>query len=404
MPTAIRSEPRFSTGALSSSGRCALCACYLRVVLDLGQQPLANGLLAGPNDPAPTLPLRLASCPGCGHVQLADFAAPEALFGEYVYRTGASEPARRHFDALAGELRAALVTSTGYVCEVGSNDGTLLKAVRERGLEAVGVDPCSVARGVEGTVCRYFDPHTAAMLLAERGPARAVVMCNVLAHCPDPCALIRGARDLVAYGGLLVIEAPYLFDMLALGAWDTIYHEHAHTFAASSLHRILTAHGFMVERVDRLPVHGGSLRVWARRYPDVQAAPRNPEWSALLAGERYPDWAGFQARVDRHARALREACAGKRLAAYGAAAKATVLLNYTGLRPAFIVDTTPDKQGRFVPGTATPIVPPSALSSFEPEAVLLTAWNYADHVLAAHPELAGRWVIPFGPHRTVETA
>ena len=444
MNSAILSEPRQNMGAIRAPGRCVVCASRsLSVVLDLGQQPLANGLLKHPDDPAPTLPLRLASCSGCGHVQLADFAAPEAMFSEYVFRTGASEPAKAHFWKLAEAI--AETVRGGYVCEVGSNDGTLLTALRDEGLEAIGVDPCSVAQGVEGTVNRYFGRLTAQVLLAEHGPACCVVMCNVLAHAPDPYSLLEGARDLLPYGGMLVIEAPYLFDLLAVGAWDTIYHEHFGYFSASVLHRMLTSTGFMVDRVDREPVHGGSLRVWARRVVDVQSAPRSAKWTELLRTESYPEWAGFQARVDAHASALKAACDVPFIVAYGAAAKATVLLNRTGIRPRYIVDSTPDKQGCFIPGTETPIVPPSALkgpgcvcltplegswtemgsdyvalfhpfkgwksekrclwcrgTGKAPDKILITAWNYAEHIMAHHTEYAGRWIVPSGPHRTVE--
>lgn len=395
-------EPRRNMGALKAPGRCVVCTSNgLDVVLDLGQQPLANGLLHSLTDPAPTLPLRLASCSGCGHVQLVDFASPEAMFSDYVFRTGASEPAKEHFGALACKLVAA--KPPGWICEVGSNDGTLLKALSELGEKPVGVDPSSVAQGVEYTVRRYFGRETARDLLYRLGEAGAVVMCNVLAHAPDPYDLLEGAALLTAYEGLLVIEAPYLFDLLAAGAWDTIYHEHFSYYSAAVLHRMLASSGFIVERVERLPhVHGGSLRVWARRTLDVQRSPRCREWAELLRTEGSPDWDGFQGRVDAHAAALRDACGGKRFAAYGAAAKATVLLNYTGLQPSFIVDTTPDKWWRYIPGVGTPIVPVSSLGPYDPDKILVTAWNYAEHILAQHPEYAGRWIVPFGPHRTVE--
>lgn len=395
--TSALAEPLPTGAALSASDpRCVLCHTRLRVVLDLGLQPLANGLLDTPEQDAPWLPLRLASCSGCGHTQLAEFAQPEAMFGTYVYRTGASAPAVRHFTALADLIRQRIHGAAGWVCDVGSNDGTLLRALRgtrPTGLKALGVDPSDVAQNVEGTVSAFFNRKTAANLLCDHGPARVVTLCNVLAHCPDPLALIEGARDLLPYGGLLVIEAPYVYDLVSKCAYDTVYHEHFHYYSASVLQRLLTPNGFVVEKVERLPVHGGSLRVWARRVADVQRVCYvDPNWTCLLEHERPIDWARFADQVREHDYRLRELCAGG-CVGFGAPAKATVLLNHTGIRPVYVVDSTPEKQGRFIPGVRVPIRPEEELG--DPERILLLAWNYADAILPRYPQFAGRWIVPF---------
>ncbi|HEU4754563.1 MAG TPA: class I SAM-dependent methyltransferase, partial [Armatimonadota bacterium] len=302
-----------------------LCGAPLRIVLDLGRQPLANALLRTAAEPSPTYPLRLGHC-GCGHLQLADRVPPRALFTDYVYRTGANRPMVEHFELLAQVLPVWMPQPRTWVCEVGSNDGTFLRALRGSetkhspgGLKAVGVDPSSVAREVEGTVPKFFSAETAGELLAEHGPAGAVVMSNVLAHCPDPRVLLAGARDLLPYGGVLVIEVPWARHL----TWDAIYHEHYSFWTATALERLLRTHGFHVERVQQLPIHGGSLRVFARRaIVEREAAPPADwlrgevagggchAWSRLLLMERYLGdlWSGLQERCEAHRRSLWELC------------------------------------------------------------------------------------------------
>jgi SAM-dependent methyltransferase len=381
---------------------CTRCESRKRPVLDLGDQPLANALLAHPDDPAPAYPLRLGLC-ASGHLQLMDPAPPDALFTNYLFRTGASAPARLHFAELAREIAHALPVSAQTVCEVGSNDGTLLTALHHNGLfHSYGVDPSSVAADVPHTENVWFSRETAMELRARRGTVDAVVLCNVLAHCPDPQEPILAARDLLDEGGLLVIEVPYLFDLLARGAYDTIYHEHVHYFSVRDLWELLLGHdgaGFAIYKIERLPVHGGSLRIWARKLRLPRQIPWPSELAAFLAHEPFPaeyDWEGFADRVERHRIWLRGQVEGVGvLAGYGAPAKACVLLNHAGIRPAYVTDTTPDKIGRYIPGVRVPIRGREALLETPPDRVLLLAWNYADAIKAREPELAGRWIVPF---------
>lgn len=399
---------RATASAWAAAIRCALCGTGLRPVLDLGTQPLANALLETAGQEHAVYPLRLGECPGCRHVQLCDTVRPDAMFRSYLFRTGASEPAVRHFRELAYHLAQRIrlrqpVTYRGTVCEVGSNDGTLLNALRLRGVQAYGVDPSDVAASVPDTVPAFFNLRTAERLREERPTPDAVVMTNVLAHAPDPAGMIRAAAHLLDHGGLLVIEAPYLGDILANGDYSCCYHEHVHYFSAHALQGMLVPAGFAVEQIDRLPVHGGSLRVWARRVNDPQHGTVSRGWLALLGAENGAptDWEAFAGQVRRHADRLREACGDSlALAGYGAPAKATVLLNYAGIKPSYVTDTTPEKQGKFIPGVGVPIVAPDQLAAYPPGRLLLLAWNYAEQILARHPEHAGRWIVPFGARAT----
>lgn len=381
----------------AQSLRCVLCGSGLAVVLDLGEQPLANGLLEQPDDPCARYPLQLAECSGCRHVQLAAGVPPEAMFSHYVYRTGASQTMVRHFAELSFAL-ANRLPGGARVFDVGSNDGTLLKQLRNgRGLSAWGVDPSDIAAEVPWTIRRFFTAQVARELVQGYGAADCVVIANCLAHVPDPAGMVAGAAHLLRHGGLLVLEVPYVRDLVEQLAYPTIYHEHLSYWSAARLNALLVPVGFAVERVERLSVHHGSLRVWARRVADPQRAPVDSQWLALLQSETAPiDWAEFAERVRTHRGQLREACAGaERLVGYACPAKATVLLNYCDLHLDLISDTTPEKQGGYLPGLGTPIVPPSDLRDYAPDRVLLLAPNFTSEILAQEPGLAGRWIIPF---------
>jgi SAM-dependent methyltransferase len=371
--------------------RCALCEGHLHEVLNLGEQPLANGLLSSPDEVAPVYPLRLGECSGCRHVQLMDEVDPEAMFRQYVYRTGASAPAVRHFQDLAAAIRKHLHPSA-RVFEIGSGDGTLLTALRYRDLAAVGVDPSSVASDVPETEPYFLDPQVAGHLVGRYGRAEAVVMANVLAHVSDPAGLVADAAELLNAGGLLVIEAPYLQDMVANGDWSSCYAEHAGWFSFKSIAKILCSR-FVIERTEHLPVHGGSLRVWARKKP-CPTSDALPDAYRLFAEPRV-DWERFSGDVERHVAWLREVCDTPQLVGYGCPAKATVILNRTGIRPSFVTDTTEEKIGRWVPGVNVPIRHPNVLKDCDPTKVLLLAWNYREAIMGQEQRFAGKWIVPF---------
>ena len=377
-----------------SRSRCALCEGTLREVLDLGMQPLANGLLSSPDEVPQVYPLRLGECEGCKHVQLLDEVDPEAMFRQYVYRTGASAPAVRHFQDLATQIREQLHPGA-RVFEIGSGDGTLLSALRMRHLAAVGVDPSSVAEDVPDTEPYFLDPQVAQHLIGRYGKAEAVVCCNVIAHTPDPMGLVADVADLLNNGGLLVIEAPYLGDLIANGDWSSCYFEHFGWFSFKALAKLLCSK-FLIERTERLPVHGGSLRIWARKRP---CSTRHAQGDAYrLFAEPEVDWEAFSSRVERHVEWLRQACDVPDLIGYGCPAKATVILNRTGIKPLFVTDTTYEKVGRYVPGVGVPIREPWDMRGVDPSRVLLLAWNFSEAIQAHEQRFTGKWIVPFGPH------
>jgi SAM-dependent methyltransferase len=297
--------------------------------------------------------------------------------------------------------------------EIGSNDGYLLQYFAREGVRVLGVDPavpaCAAAaqRGVP-TRTAFFGRAIAENLVGEGFRARLIVANNVMAHVPDINDVVAGIRRLLEPGGVVVIETPYVRDLLDSLAFDTIYHEHVFYYSLSALSALLARHGLSVVEVERIAPHGGSIRVTAI---DSSGARPGASVVELLADEEawgvrdpapYRDFAG---RVDRAIMELRKFLlsrkrAGVRLAAYGAAAKATTLLAALGIGHDvldFVVDRNPRKQGRYVPGTRLPVRAPDQLLTSMPDEVLILSWNLTDEVLSQQVEyrrLGGRFIVP----------
>src|SRR5262245_8641462 len=254
--------------------QCRACdGTALRAFLSLGPQPLANAFLSDAREFVDErfFPLDVYCCYHCGLVQLLDVIDPDVLFGHYLYVSGVSETMAAHFRDYARSVADALALKPGdLVVEIASNDGTFLGGFAALGLRTLGVEPArniaamARARGIE-TVSRFFDWQVGRELAASYGKARAVVANNVLAHVDDPRSFLAGCAELIADDGRIVVEVPYAGDLLARCEYDTIYHEHLCYFTIGPLARIGEGAGLAVARVDRLPVHGGSIRVWFRR-------------------------------------------------------------------------------------------------------------------------------------------
>ncbi len=391
-------------------------------VLDLGFQPPANALPATPADFAAEerFPLELYFCAACGLAQLLDVVDPELLFGHYLYLTGMSDTMRAHFDGYAAQVVADEgLGADDLVCDIASNDGSLLAAFQARGTRVLGIEPArNVAaianeRGIE-TVVRFFDERVAAELRAERGPAAAACANNVLAHVDDPGAFLAGMRTLVEPDGLVVVEAPQLVHLLDRLEYDTIYHEHLSYFSCAALAGIFERAGLGLERVLDQSVHGGTFRLLARpgrpHSPGVLARIEAERAVGLLELERYRR---FAAEVAANREAL---CGlllglkldGKTVAAYGAPAKGNTLLNYCGIGPelcAFTVDRNPLKAGRFLPGSRIPILEPEAILERMPDYVMILPWNLAEEIMdqqAEYRRRGGRFLVPIPEPRVLE--
>ncbi len=412
-----------AVGASPHAGACRACgAASLERALSLGAQPLANALVRPGTPPGdPRYPLELLFCTGCALAQLGESVAPEALFREYAYFSSYSETFKRAAAALVERLcREQGLAPDRLVVEVASNDGFLLERYRERGLRVLGIEPArnvaqaAQARGVP-TLAEFFDLDLARRLREEGRLAHVLHAHNVLAHVPDPGAFARALKLLLHDEGLLVIEVPSVRELVARRAFDTIYHEHMSYFSLLSLTRLLEGAGLLAEHVEAIPLHGGSLRVFARHAararPGRALAEMLREERALGVDELtfFRHFAGrVRALIDELRGLLLDLKRqGRRLAGYGAAAKATVLLDCLALPPGtleFVVDRSPHKQGLLIPGARVPVRAPQALLDERPDDVLLFAWNLEAEVLEQQAEYrrrGGRFIVPIPDVRVV---
>ncbi len=385
-------------------------------VLSLGATPLANALLSRDQlaVPEPRYPLELVLCRSCGLVQITETVPPEALFSDYRYFSSFSDTFLRHASDLVDRLVSERhLGPDSSVIEVASNDGYLLQYYKARGIPVLGIEPAAniaqVAEKERGipTIAEFFGADLARRLVAQGHRADVIHAHNVLAHVPDLNGFVAGIGALLAPDGVAVIEVPYVKDMVDRCEFDTIYHEHLSYFSLTALDMLFARHGLAVGRVERLTIHGGSLRLMVGHAP-VQGEPSVGE---LLAEEAHWGarsgrfYAAFAGRVRTLLDALRTLLVAARaeghtIAAYGAAAKGATLLNCLGLPEGtleFVVDRSPHKQGRYIPGVRLPIVPPSRLEETPPDFLLLLAWNLAEEIVRqqdAYRQAGGRFILP----------
>ena len=385
--------------------KCRHCHAPLDTsFVDLGTSPPSNSYLtvADLDRPERYYPLRVAVCSTCWLVQTEDFTDREEFFSDdYAYFSSFStswlDHSQRYVEAM--QRRFAL-DDASLVIEVAANDGYLLQYVKAAGIGALGIEPThstAVAardKGIE-IVEEFFGIALADRLVSEGRSADLTAANNVLAHVPDINDFVAGFARLLKPTGVATFEFPHLLEMVEHGQFDTIYHEHYSYLSLTAVERIFAANGLAVFDVETLPTHGGSLRVYAQR-ADGGLHPRTDAVGAMLARETARGvagadfYAGFQARVDR----LKDAFVdflidakrdGKRVAAYGAAAKGNTLLNFAGIRRdllPWVVDRNPAKAGKFMPGSRIPIVTEDRIRKERPDLIVILPWNIKDEVIA----------------------
>ena len=398
--------------------KCRHCTQALHLsFLDLGSAPPSNAYLTTASVHAPEVwyPLRLLACQNCWLVQTEDHAGRDALFtDDYAYFSSFSSSwlahAKNYVDAM--QLRFGLGTHS-QVVEVASNDGYLLQHVQAAGVPCYGIEPtastaaAAKAKGID-VVERFFGIELAEQLARSGKQADLMVANNVLAHVPDINDFVAGFTHLLKPQGIATFEFPHLLRMVEGCQFDTAYHEHYSYLSLSAVQRIFAANGLAMFDVQELPTHGGSLRVFAQRQ-NSGARVIEPAVAAGLDAERKAGllerhfYSQFQLKPVCIVRELllfliSQVSAGRRVAAYGAAAKGNTLLNFAGVRPhllPYVVDKNPAKQGKYLPGSRIPVVDEAHLRSDRPDFVLILPWNLKDEVmeqLAYVRDWGGRFV------------
>lgn len=398
---------------------CRACGGRLAVTMaDLGMQPASNAFIEnqGAFQHEKRYPLRAKVCEVCKLVQVDYDVAPQELFGNYVYFSSYSDDWLAHAKAYCDMARRRFsLGRSSLVVELASNDGYLLKNFLGLDIPVLGIDPSATVAAAAAkigvpTLVEFFGQELAGNLVTQGRQADLIIGNNVLAHVPQLNDFVAGIALLLRWDGNVTIEFPHLLELIEQVEFDTIYHEHFSYFSVHAIDQVFARHGLRLYDVERLPTHGGSLRIFA-----AHAARTDIKDSAALAEVRAQENAAgltdlgtytkFSKRVDECRESLLTFLAaakrdGKRVAAYGAAAKGNTLLNFCSVTPqdiAFVADRNPHKQKKFLPGTHIPVVSPNELMQAKPDYVLILPWNLRDEIrqqLKGIEAWGGRFVTP----------
>lgn len=362
---------------------CRSCNGPLREVLDLGVQPPANALLDRSDSPEQHYPLILMACKGCLLLQTSFDVPPEKLFNSsYPYFSGQSRQWVEHCREYAKKVteRFAL-DGKSFVIEIGGNDGTLLKEFRF--CYTVNVEPsasvatASAAYGIDTVETRWEE-------FESRWPADLIIGNNVLAHTPNINGFVASIERNLAPNGIVTLEFPWVVNLLRECQFDTVYHEHYSYLSLTALIPLFRRHGLTIFDVQRIPTHGGSLCVYAARRPTAA------DLASVLSEERLLREPKVFTSFRERALSVRDAVrvfvrSSKPLYAYGAAAKGNTLLNWCGITSKDILavaDTTPAKQGKWLPGSHIPVISEERLLEIQPPTVLILPWNWQSEITA----------------------
>jgi len=399
---------------------CRFCGKTLtHDFIDLVNAPPSNAFLTKEqlNEPEVFYPLKLFVCDSCFLVQIDEYKKSSDIFNSgYVYFSSFS----RTWLAHAKQYADMVIEKYGYdqnslIIEIASNDGYLLQYFRERGVPTLGIEPAEGTavearkKGIE-TIVDFFGKRLAQSLANQGKKADLLIGNNVLAHVPDLHDFVRGLRMALKDSGVITMEFPHLMRLVDQNQFDTIYHEHYSYLSFMTVRSIFNHHGLELFDVEELSTHGGSLRIFAKHAADITRT-ISEKVNILLEKEMsrglnviayYRD---FQEKADQIKYDLLQFLIeqkenGRKVAAYGAAAKGNTLLNYCGVRKDlidFVVDASPYKQGKYLPGSHIPVVNEEAIKKHKPDYVLILPWNIKEEIMAQLDYIRaweGKFVVP----------
>jgi hypothetical protein len=392
-----QSKP-LTTGRLGGQQvRCRICGSETFTPVDLGMHPFANGLVESPNQSVERYPLALNVCSRCSAAQLSYCADDQELYEDYIFMTPNSTALRQHYISLYNFLE-----ENGYlarpidVLEIGSNVGYFLETIRSQARSVLGVDPAlNIARianerGIP-TMPAFFNTDSAEIILRNEGKKNLLIARHVFAHNENPWHMLDGVRKLMTGNGTFVIENAYLPDTIRKHEFDQIYHEHMYYYNIRAIQEIVQKGGMRLIDVMHANVHGGSMAYivkWASAYE--QPTERLREYLAQETLMHTPQYyEDFRQQLRRNRSELRALirglrAEGKTIHAYGASAKSTTLFNYFGITSEeipVVVDSTPTKIGKYIPGANIRIISENEARNNRPDYYLLTIWNYKNEIV-----------------------
>jgi 2-polyprenyl-3-methyl-5-hydroxy-6-metoxy-1,4-benzoquinol methylase len=384
--------------------KCRFCASSLQdEFIDLVNSPPSNSFLKKEqlDEPEHFYPLKVYVCSSCYLVQIAEYKKAIDIFdADYAYFSSFSTSWLAHSKAYTDKMVELFgFNQNALVVEIASNDGYLLQYFKEKNIPVLGIEPTkntaevATKKGIE-TITEFFGVDFAEKLVAKNKQADLLLGNNVLAHVPDLNDFVGGMKIALKPQGVITMEFPHLMQLIENKQFDTIYHEHFSYLSFLTVKHIFEKHGLVIFDVEEIPTHGGSLRIYAKHKDDSSKAISknvqhllNKEIEKGVNSLTY--YQGFQEKVDVLkydflSFLIEQKKAGKKVAAYGAAAKGNTLLNYFGIRKdlvSFVVDLSPHKQGRFLPASHIPVVGEQVLKSEKPDYIVILPWNIKDEII-----------------------